>query len=68
MSKTQPVPFFILKLFNMRDLQKYRVVLVNSRGYSVQFEVQATREDIENMKTVLSTSEGLAVVRFDLLV
>lgn len=65
MSKTQPVPFFILKLFDMENYLKYRVVLVNPRGYSLQFELRCTEEEKESFRATLEKADGLVVVRID---
>lgn len=49
-------------------MEKFRLVIVNSRGYSLICEISCMRAEVELVQKVLSESKDIAVVRFDLIV
>lgn len=46
---------------------KYRLVIVNVKGYSLMCTVVCNEEEIVAVKSVVGSSEDIAVVRVDLL-
>lgn len=46
---------------------KYRLVIVNIKGYSLMCTVVCSEDEIDTVKAVVGSSEDIAVVRTDLL-
>lgn len=49
-------------------MNKYRLVIVNERGYSFMCELEAEPDFISEMVSTLRGAKGVVVVRADLLV
>lgn len=47
------------------EATKFRFVLINGRGYSLQFIITCSLEEAESIRDILSEAEGLILVRMD---